>query len=66
MSQNYPTYNGLNLPNVASRVLEQWEKENIFQKSIETREGNEPFIFFEGPPSATWLAWHSPCYGAVN
>ncbi len=55
MSQNYPTYNGLNLPNAASRVLEQWEKENIFQKSIETREGNEPFIFFEGPPSANGL-----------
>lgn len=55
MSQKYPTYKGLNLPNVASRVLAQWEKENIFQKSIETREGNESFIFFEGPPSANGL-----------
>jgi len=55
MSQKYPTYQGLNLPNVASRVLAQWEKENIFQKSIETREGSESFIFFEGPPSANGL-----------
>lgn len=55
MSQNYPTYKGLDLPNVASRVLAQWESEKIFEKSIETREGNTPFIFFEGPPSANGL-----------
>ena len=55
MSQKYPTYKGLDLPNVASRVLEQWEREKVFEKSIETREGNEPFIFFEGPPSANGL-----------
>ena len=55
MSQKYPTYKGLDLPNVASRVLAQWESEKIFEKSIETREGNTPFIFFEGPPSANGL-----------
>ena len=55
MSQKYPTYKGLNLPNVASRVLEAWEKNNVFEKSITTREGKEPFIFFEGPPSANGL-----------
>lgn len=55
MSQKYPTYKGLDLPNVASRVLAQWESEKIFEKSIETREGNKPFIFFEGPPSANGL-----------
>ncbi|PWL31525.1 MAG: isoleucine--tRNA ligase [Fluviicola sp. XM-24bin1] len=55
MSQKYPTYKGLNLPNVASRVLAQWESEKIFEKSIDTREGNTPFIFFEGPPSANGL-----------
>ncbi len=55
MSKNYTTYQGLDLPNVASRVLENWEKNAIFQKSIETRDGNKPFIFFEGPPSANGL-----------
>lgn len=55
MSNKYPTYKGLNLPNVASRVLEQWEQHRVFEKSIETREGNTPFIFFEGPPSANGL-----------
>ncbi|MEJ6775876.1 MAG: isoleucine--tRNA ligase [Crocinitomicaceae bacterium] len=55
MSNKYPTYKGLDLPNVASRVLENWEKKNVFEKSISTREGNESFIFFEGPPSANGL-----------
>ena len=55
MSQKYPTYKGLNLPEVTSRVMEQWENDKIFQKSVDTREGKEPFIFFEGPPSANGL-----------
>lgn len=55
MPNKYPTYDGLNLPNVANKVLEQWKTNNVFEKSIETREGNEPFVFFEGPPSANGL-----------
>lgn len=55
MSKNYTTYQGLNLPNVADRVLKNWEENSIFEKSIETREGKEPYIFFEGPPSANGL-----------
>jgi len=55
MSQKYPTYKGLDLPNVASRVLEQWESNSVFEKSVTSRDGKEPFIFFEGPPSANGL-----------
>lgn len=55
MSQKYPTYDGLNLPNVASRVLEAWERDRVFDESISRREGKTPFIFFEGPPSANGL-----------
>ncbi len=55
MSQKYPTYSGLNLPDVASRVLEKWERERVFEQSVEKREGQTPFIFFEGPPSANGL-----------
>jgi len=55
MSQKYPTYNGLNLPNVAETVLERWKAENIFEKSVESRAGKTPFIFTEGPPSANGL-----------
>ena len=55
MSKTYPTYQGLNLPDVATRVLNNWEQNHIFEKSVDTREGKEPFIFFEGPPSANGL-----------
>ncbi len=51
----YPTYNGLNLPDVANRVLEKWERDRVFEQSVEKREGQTPFIFFEGPPSANGL-----------
>lgn len=55
MSTKFTEYKGLDLPTVASEVLDFWKKENIFEKSVTTREGNEPFVFFEGPPSANGL-----------
>ena len=55
MSTKFTEYKGLDLPNVATEVLDFWKKENIFEKSITTREGNKPFVFFEGPPSANGL-----------
>ncbi|MDD2674225.1 MAG: isoleucine--tRNA ligase [Flavobacterium sp.] len=55
MSTKFTEYKGLDLPTVASEVLDFWKKENIFEKSVTTREGNPPFVFFEGPPSANGL-----------
>ncbi|MNK68470.1 Isoleucine--tRNA ligase [compost metagenome] len=55
MSTKFTEYKGLDLPTVASEVLDFWKKENIFEKSVTTREGAEPFVFFEGPPSANGL-----------
>ncbi len=45
-------YKGLNLPKIAEDVLKFWKKENIFEKSVSTREGKEGYVFYEGPPSA--------------
>ena len=55
MSAKFPEYKGLNLPNVAKEMLKYWEDNNIFEKSVTTREGSKPFVFFEGPPSANGL-----------
>jgi isoleucyl-tRNA synthetase len=55
MSTTFPDYKGLNLPNIADEVLKFWEEHNIFDKSITTRNGQKPFVFFEGPPSANGL-----------
>ena len=55
MSTKFPEYKGLDLPNVAEEILAYWKENDIFEKSISTREGNEPYIFFEGPPSANGM-----------
>lgn len=52
MSTKFTEYKGLDLTNVAAEMLQFWEEQSIFEKSITTREGNQPFVFFEGPPSA--------------
>ncbi|EPB65793.1 tRNA ligase class I, partial [Ancylostoma ceylanicum] len=51
----YREYKGLNLPNVAKSVLEKWNTEKVFEQSISSREGQKPYVFFEGPPSANGL-----------
>jgi len=51
----YKEYKGLNLPNVAKEVLDKWEQNKVFEQSVTTREGKQPFVFFEGPPSANGL-----------
>lgn len=53
--KKYPEYKGLNLPNVAADVLADWGRNGIFEKSIASREGNTPYVFFEGPPSANGM-----------
>jgi isoleucyl-tRNA synthetase len=53
--KKYPEYKSLNLPQINKEVLTFWEKDKTFEKSIKTREGAKPFVFYEGPPSANGL-----------
>jgi isoleucyl-tRNA synthetase len=55
MSAKFPEYKGLNLSKVATEVSDYWQANNIFEKSVTTREGQSPYVFFEGPPSANGL-----------
>jgi isoleucyl-tRNA synthetase len=55
MSTKFTEYKGMDLPTSASEILDFWKNENIFEKSVTTREGNQPYVFFEGPPSANGL-----------
>ena len=55
MSVGYKTFGQLNLPLISEEVLKQWESAEAFKKSIELREGNTPFVFYEGPPSANGM-----------
>jgi len=51
----FEEYKGLNLPLVADRVLNFWKTNQIFEKSVSSREGAKGFVFYEGPPSANGL-----------
>lgn len=53
--KKYTEYKHLNLPGIANEVLQEWDRNSVFEKSITTREGNEPFVFYEGPPSANGM-----------
>ncbi|MFC4262535.1 isoleucine--tRNA ligase [Ferruginibacter yonginensis] len=55
MSVGYQTYGQLNLAAISDDILKQWQATDAFKKSIELREGNKPFVFFEGPPSANGM-----------
>ncbi|MFD2513986.1 isoleucine--tRNA ligase [Pontibacter locisalis] len=48
----YNEYKNLNYAKVGEEVLAFWKQNNIFERSVATREGNTPFVFYEGPPSA--------------
>ncbi len=52
---NYPEFSGLDFPSLEKEILDFWKKNDIFKKSISTREENKPFVFYEGPPSANGL-----------
>lgn len=55
MNKRFTEYKGLDLPVVADEILKYWKENDIFQKSIDTRQGKTPYVFFEGPPSANGL-----------
>ena len=52
MSKKFAEHKGLNLVETNKEVLAEWEKNDIFHKSITEKYGCPQFIFFEGPPSA--------------
>ncbi|PIF44131.1 isoleucyl-tRNA synthetase [Chryseobacterium sp. 52] len=54
MSQ-FKEYKNLNLIDVAENVAEFWKQNKTFNKSVEIREGQPEFVFYEGPPSANGM-----------
>ncbi len=48
-------------PAMENRILEYWEKNKIFEKSLEARKDKKKYVFFDGPPFANGL----PHYGHI-
>ena len=51
----YKEFKGLNLPEIDKQILKFWADNNIFDKSVEQRDPNNSWVFYEGPPSANGL-----------
>lgn len=43
------------MPSIEQEFLQRWKEHDIFNKSVSGREGSEPFVFYEGPPSANGM-----------
>lgn len=53
--KKYPEYKQLNLPEINKEILNFWKQNNCFEKSIQQRDRNKKWIFYEGPPSANGM-----------
>ncbi len=53
--KKYPEYKQLNLPQISKDMLKFWEENSTFAKSVSSREGKTPWVFYEGPPSANGM-----------
>ena len=55
----------INLPEIDKKILDFWEKDNTFEKSVKQREGQKPFVFFEGPPGLNGMPHIGHCMSRV-
>ena len=51
----FAEYNQFNLSDINKEVLKKWDENQVFDKSMTTREGHPSFVFYEGPPSANGM-----------
>jgi isoleucyl-tRNA synthetase len=55
MSNTYREFQTMHLPSIEKEILLRWQQEQAFEKSVTLREGAQPFVFYEGPPSANGM-----------
>lgn len=51
----YREFKKLDLPEIDKEILAFWEREKVFEKSVDQRPEENSFIFYEGPPSANGM-----------
>jgi isoleucyl-tRNA synthetase len=47
-----PLPKDVSFPALEEEILERWRERDVFRESLRRREGAEPFVFYEGPPTA--------------
>lgn len=53
--KKFNEYKNLDLTAVADGVSKFWNENDTFRKSVEIREGQPEYVFYEGPPSANGM-----------
>ncbi|HMP29356.1 MAG TPA: class I tRNA ligase family protein, partial [Saprospiraceae bacterium] len=51
----YKEFKQLNLPEIDKEILQFWQENKIFEKSVIDRPEDNTFVFYEGPPSANGM-----------
>jgi isoleucyl-tRNA synthetase len=51
----------ISLPNQEAEVLEFWQQQKIYEKSLQLRAGSPSFVFYEGPPTANGMPHPGHC-----
>ena len=65
MSDTSETRTLFSFPDTESKILDFWEREDTFRKSLHQRGSNEQYVFFDGPPFATGLPHHGNLLASV-
>ena len=55
MNKKFNVYKSINYYELSSDILSFWKENNVFEKSISSRESGDVFSFYEGPPSANGM-----------
>ena len=53
--KKFTEYKNLDLVQISNQITEFWKENDTFKKSVEIREGQPEFVFYEGPPSANGM-----------
>ena len=53
------------IPEMEKSILEYWQKHDFFTKSVEQRDAERSFVFYDGPPFATGLPHHGSLLASV-
>ncbi|QCX53297.1 isoleucine--tRNA ligase [Elizabethkingia sp. JS20170427COW] len=53
--KKFTEYKHLNLIDSANVIANFWKEKDTFKKSVQNRQGNPEYVFYEGPPSANGM-----------
>ncbi len=53
--KKFTEYKNLDLVGISNQISDFWKENETFKKSVEIREGQPEFVFYEGPPSANGM-----------